>query len=76
MAFVRVGTLDQPDHLPPDIHIYTASRQPWLALPPGTPAVAADYDREAFWPPASLARRQALLPRINAYRAAWGLAPA
>lgn len=76
VAFVRVGTLDQPDHLPPDIHIYTASRQPWLALPSGTPAVAAYYDREAFWPPASLARRQALLPRINAYRAARGLDPA
>ncbi len=23
--FVRVGTLDEPDHLPPDIHIYTMS---------------------------------------------------
>src|SRR6185369_581730 len=27
--FVRVGTLDEPDRLPPDIHIYTASKQPW-----------------------------------------------
>ena len=76
VAFVRVGTLDQPDHLPPDIHIHTASGQPWLVLPPGTPVVAAYYDREAFWPSASLARRQALLPRINAYRAARGLDPA
>ncbi|MGH6991279.1 MAG: GFA family protein, partial [Stellaceae bacterium] len=23
VRFVRVGTLDQPDHLPPDIHIFT-----------------------------------------------------
>ena len=60
MAFVRVGTLDTPDHLPPDIHIFTASKQPWVVLPPGTPAVAEYYDREALWPAASLARRQSL----------------
>src|SRR5262249_33527333 len=28
IRFIRVGTLDEPDHLPPDIHIYTASKQP------------------------------------------------
>ena len=28
LRFVRVGTLDEPDHLPPDIHIFTASKQP------------------------------------------------
>ena len=38
LRFVRVGTLEQPDRLPPDIHIFTASRQPWVVLPPGAPA--------------------------------------
>jgi hypothetical protein len=61
VRFVRVGTLDEPDRLPPDIHIFTASKQPWVVLPPGTPAVEEFYDREAYWPAASLARRQALL---------------
>ena len=75
MAFVRVGTLDAPDHLPPDIHIFTASKQPWVVLPPGTPAVAEYYEREGLWPAQSIARRQALLPRIQAYRAAAGLDP-
>ena len=70
MAFVRVGTLDDPDALAPDVHIFTASRQPWVVLPPGTPAVPVFYDRELLWPPASLARRQALLPRIQAWQAA------
>jgi hypothetical protein len=28
VCFVRVGTLDEPDRLPPDIHIYTRSKQP------------------------------------------------
>ena len=63
VRFVRVGTLDNPDLLPPDIHIYTASKQPWLALPDGVPAVPAYYDREAFWRAQSLARRQAMLQR-------------
>lgn len=73
VAFVRVGTLDTPDRLPPDIHIYTASKQPWVVLPPGTPAVAQYYERDAHWPPGSLARREVLLPRIHAYRQAMGL---
>ena len=76
MAFVRVGTLDAPDHLPPDIHIFTASKQPWVVLPPGIPAVEEYYEREGLWPAQSIARRQAVLPRIQAYRAAAGLDPA
>ena len=61
IRFVRVGTLDNPDLLPPDIHIYTASKQPWVILPPGVPAVEEYYSRSKYWPEASLARRQALL---------------
>jgi len=60
IAFVRVGTLDEPDRLPPDIHIFTDSKQPWVVLPPGTPAVPEYYDRKLYWPDASLARRRAL----------------
>ena len=58
--FVRVGTLDEPDLLPPDIHIFTMSKQPWVVLPAGTPAVPEFYDREKMWPAESLARRAAL----------------
>lgn len=65
VRFVRVGTLDNPDLLPPDIHIYTASKQPWLTLPDGVPAVPGYYDRELCWPAESLARRQALLQRAG-----------
>jgi hypothetical protein len=67
--FVRVGTLDAPDALPPDVHIFTASKQPWVVIPPGTPAFDEFYDREALWPAESLARRQAILPLIEAYQA-------
>jgi hypothetical protein len=61
IRFVRVGTLDDPDRLPPDIHIFTSSKQPWVVLPEGTPAVPEFYDRKTYWPAESLARRQALL---------------
>ncbi len=63
VSFVRVGTLDNPDHLPPDIHIFTSTRQPWVVLPSGMPAVPEYYDRTQHWPAESLARREALLAR-------------
>ena len=69
LSFVRVGTLDNPDALPPDIHIFTASKQPWIVIPPGVPSVPEYYDREVYWSVESLRRRQALLPRIQEYRA-------
>ena len=69
VSFVRVGTLDQPDSLAPDIHIFTGSKQPWFQIPASMPAVPEYYDREKYWPPESLARRKALLPLIEAYRA-------
>lgn len=69
VKFVRVGTLDDPDRLPPDVHIFTASKQPWVVLPPGTPAVPEYYDRDELWPAASLARRKAILPQIEAWQA-------
>lgn len=60
VRFVRVGTLDEPDRLPPDIHIFTASKQPWVVLPPGIPAFAEYYDRNTYWSEESLARHRAL----------------
>jgi hypothetical protein len=70
LAFVRVGTVDEPAALPPDIHIYTDSKQPWVVLPAATPATPAYYDREKHWSRESLDRRRAILPQIEAYQAA------
>ena len=60
LRFVRIGTLDTPAALPPDIHIYTRSKLPWVRLPEGVPAVEAYYDSKALWSAESLARRNAL----------------
>jgi hypothetical protein len=61
MSFVRVGTLDDPDRFPPDVHIYTESKQPWVALPSGARVFSQYYKSREVWSEASLARRQALL---------------
>jgi hypothetical protein len=66
VCFVRVGTLDEPDRVPPDIHIFTESKQPWVLLPPDVPAVRQYYDMAKRWPAASLARRAALRARRRA----------
>lgn len=58
-AFVRVGTMDDPKRLPPDVHIFTRSKQPWIVIPPGQLAVDEYYDPEKTWPAESLARRDA-----------------
>ncbi len=63
VRFVRVGTLDKAGQLPPDIHIFTASKQPWVVLPPGVPAVAEYYKSAEFWPKESLERRAVLLAK-------------
>ncbi len=65
IRFVRVGTLDHPDRLPPDIHIFTASKQPWVVLPPGMPAVPEYYRASEYWPKASLERRAGLVARVQ-----------
>jgi hypothetical protein len=47
--FIRVGTLDDPSRAPPDIHIYTSTKQPWVVLPEGVPAVAEFYQPADYW---------------------------
>jgi hypothetical protein len=66
IRFVRVGTLDDPEHFPPDVHIFTASKQPWVALPAGTPSFVEFYDPKQVWPAASIERRRALRARSGA----------
>ena len=61
LRFVRVGTLEDPSAVPPDVHIFTRSKQPWVGLPPEVPAFAVYYDTKTLWPAEALARRRAAL---------------
>ena len=60
IRFVRVGSLDEPDRVPPDVHIHTVSKQPWVVLPQNVPVFTASYDATTLWPKESLERRAAL----------------
>jgi hypothetical protein len=65
VRFIRVGTLDDPGAVPPDIHIYTSSKMPWVNLPPDALTVDDYYVTEEVWPDKSLERRAALLNAVG-----------
>lgn len=69
IRFVRIGTLNEPSELPPDVHIYTRSKLPWVVLNSDVPGATtgkpaevfeAYYDSSKLWPAESLARRRAI----------------
>jgi len=59
VRFVRVGTLDSPDAFPPDIHVFTASKQPWVQIPAGHKTFEEFYNAKEVWPPEAQARWKA-----------------
>ena len=61
MSFLRATTLDDRNALPPDVHIFTRSKLPWVRLPDGVRSYEIYYDMQKEWPAVSLARREALL---------------
>ena len=63
VRFPRVGTLDESDCFSPDIHIFTASKQSWIMLPPNILAVAGYYKASEPWPKESLELRAVPLAR-------------
>lgn len=70
VRFVRVGTLDTPGCCPPDIHIYTSTKLPWVVLPEGAKAVPEFYDVAAVWPAESRERVRAMRRRLREQAAA------
>lgn len=54
--FVRVGVLDEAHRLPPNVHIFTESKQPWVLIPEDTPQFERFYNIQKVWPQESLAR--------------------
>ena len=56
--FVRAGTLDRPDAVRPDVHIFTRSKVSWLRLPEDARAFATFYKIADVWSPESRERLQ------------------
>jgi len=65
IRFLRVGTLDTPALCPPDIHIYTSTRLPWVVLPPEARAVPEFYEIAEVWPAESRERVRAMRRRLR-----------
>jgi hypothetical protein len=55
-VLLRAGTLDRPENVQPDVHIFTRSKLPWFQLPEGVPAFATFYKIAEFWPAESRER--------------------
>ena len=69
-AFVRVGTLEDPAACPPDIHIFTASKLPWVVIPEGARAVPEFYRPKEVWSAEGLERFRAARERLGSLPAA------
>jgi hypothetical protein len=54
--FMRVGALDEPDHLPPDVHIYVESKQPWVRISDNIPVYEKFYKIQDVWDVKHIAR--------------------
>ena len=65
VRFVRVGTLDDPSQSPPDVHIFTSSKQPWVTFPAGAKVFAEYYDRKEVWPQEAQERWRVLRERMK-----------
>ena len=65
IKFIRVGTLDDPDQLPPDVHIFTCSKQPWVILPKEDQRVDEFYNFKETWSSESIARLEQLEGRVG-----------
>lgn len=66
LRFLRVGTLDNPALMPPDVHIFTGSKLPWYVTKADTPAVERFYDQNTTWTKAGLQRLKTLTERTGA----------
>ena len=53
---IRVGTLDHADKCPPDVHIFTSSKLPWVSLNSDVPVFEDIYDLQEVWPETALTR--------------------
>ncbi len=56
ISLVRVGTLDNPNALTPDINIFTSTKQEWIQLSDTIPRVEEYYQKIDYWPTESIER--------------------
>ncbi|KAI4952336.1 hypothetical protein J4E91_002805 [Alternaria rosae] len=62
---LRVGTLDFPSLMEPDIHIHVESKLDWVVLPKGAKTAQRGHDYRQSWPKSSLKRLDICLKRAE-----------
>lgn len=68
-AYLRVGTLDRPWEISPDIHIYTKYKRSYMQLADGKPSFEEYYEnRSAFYRDDVLERVGALAKKVKMYK--------
>jgi hypothetical protein len=65
VRFVRVGTMDSPGEYPPDIHIFTSSKLPWVTFRNGARVVAEFYNLDEVWSDEAKERRRIMRERAG-----------
>lgn len=63
---IHSGTFDEPDLFPPDHHIFTSTKVPWLKLGDDIPQSEEFYEREKFRSKECLERRQKAVDKFLA----------
>lgn len=63
VCFLRVGTLHNSNYCPPDIHIFTSTKQKWVQLDHSIPIMDEYYQRSKHWPVTSIARYRRAISR-------------
>ena len=66
ICFIRVGTLDDPTRMQPDVHIYTSTKVPWMQFPEGVQVVEEFYDSDKTWSAETKLRFKALREKVRA----------
>lgn len=59
--YIRVGTLEDPNLCPPDVHIFLKRKVSWFQVPKNTQGFQEMYNRNEVWAPSSLERMQLAL---------------
>ncbi|CAN9115637.1 unnamed protein product [Alternaria alternata] len=62
---LRVGTLDFPSLMEPDMHIFVESKLDWVKLPDGARTAERGDDMKKMWPKSSLRRLEICMRRAE-----------
>src|SRR5690242_801093 len=65
VSSVRIGTLDFPEIMEPDIHMFVGNKLAWIQLPKDARTSRKGFDYKTAWPKSSLKRLEVCLERYE-----------